>query len=214
MTNINLLPPEIYEKRRAERLFFYLIIGFIVLIALFFFVYLGTYFLVTQKQSKVDEVEFEARKLKTKTQSPKYTEAEQVKTEFEQRRNVITQAMAGEVSWYTLLNEVSMVIPSDVWLVSFSGDATGIKAKGYTFKHPAVAKWLERMTEIKEITGIWLTYSQKATLENQPVVEFEVTAKFPGAAATPTPAQGSQSGQSSQTQSGSQTPSTTGSEKQ
>lgn len=185
-TWINLLPPEIQQKRRAKRLITFFLLGFVVLILFMFFVYGALSYRVYQQEKLLSERKQQNIKLTTQIAELKGYEAKQA--ELQKLEDATNRALAGKVLWSRIMNELSMVIPSDVWLVDFTGDAAaGVSLRGYTFDHPAVAKWMVRQKEIKELANVGLQYSKKAEIEKQNVIEFSTTAQFAGAQAAPAP---------------------------
>lgn len=178
-TWINLLPPEILKKRKVKRMLSLFLLGLGVLLLLLFFIYLALSFRIYQEQQIVSKHKQENLKLNSQIAELRIYEAKQA--ELLRLEDVLKRALAGRFLWSRILNEISMVIPSDVWLSSFMGDtAAGIALKGYTFDHPAVAKWMVRQKEIKALSKIKLIYSKKSELEKQNVIEFNTTAKLGG----------------------------------
>ncbi|MEW6188683.1 MAG: PilN domain-containing protein [Actinomycetota bacterium] len=177
MTNINLLPPEILGKRRAERILVYSFVGIVVLVFILFFVYTINAWVIGQEERELSAIKIENQKLEEVI--AEYEIYEKKKAEVEKWEGILKTAMEGEVSWSKLLNEISMVIPSDVWLTSFKGDMNaGINFQGYTFTHNSVAKWMVRLKEIKHLTEIWLNASEKTEVEEQEAIQFETTSQL------------------------------------
>lgn len=187
MTRINLLPPEIIERQKASRKVTYFSGGLIALVLLLTLVYLMLVWRVSQENVLLQQLKGDNQRLKDIVAGYKTYQDKQ--NELQRREKILTQAIENRLLWSHILNEISMVIPSDVWLNSFTGDVTsGISVRGYTFDHPTVAKWMIRQGEIKKLTEVELRLSQKTELEAQKVIEFETGAKLVGItppAATP-----------------------------
>jgi len=188
MTKINLLPGEILEKHKSEIRLFQIIGVFLVL-----FIFLtGIYgFLTVQarkEENKLSKLRAENEKLNKSI--TEYKVYEQRKAKLQELEKVISTALSGEIAWHKILNEISMVIPSDVWLEEFTGDITeGIACRGYAIDydfdtpdlgHKPVAEWIVRVGEIKLLTSIWLTFSQKTTFLKKPAIQFEITTQLKG----------------------------------
>ncbi|HJR19611.1 MAG TPA: PilN domain-containing protein, partial [Actinomycetota bacterium] len=104
------------------------------------------------------------------------------------KEQLLGQLTAGEVRWSLLLNNISLVIPSDVWLTNFSGSVqvaagavappptTGpigtIQVSGSTFTHLDVARWLSRLTGVDEFLFPYLSLSSKTSDDVQTLVDF------------------------------------------
>jgi len=96
---------------------------------------------------------------------------------------------ADEVRWSVILADVSLVIPSDVWLTNFAGAVSAsagqrpeagaaasapgtIQLTGVTFSHLDVAKWLTRLAGLQEFANPYLSLSSKAAIATTQVVNF------------------------------------------
>lgn len=104
-------------------------------------------------------------------------------TELAQRRTQVTSVLAGDVAWTKLFNEVATVLPSDVWLTSFSGQSGGgvtFSAKG--FDQTSTARWLQRVADIKSLSGLWVPTSTKTPEGTLPTVTFSSDADLTPAA--------------------------------
>lgn len=196
MTKINLLPGEILEKRKSEIRVFQVVGGFLALFIIFGAIF---YFLTINIRGEEEELSrIKADNERLNRLISEYKVYEQRKAKLQELEKIATNALAGEVNWHKILNEISMVIPSDVWLEEFTGDATtGIICKGYAVDydydtpdlgHKPVAVWIVRMGEIKALTSIWLNYSQKTTFLEKPAVEFELSAQLEGTRPASAPA--------------------------
>ncbi len=188
MTKINLLPVEVVEKRKSEIRVFQIIAAFLAL-----FLFLAGIFIFAALQAKNEEkklAELKAENQRLNKLIAEYKVYEQRKAKLQNLDKIISTALTGEIAWHKILNEVSMVIPSDVWLEEFTGDITeGIVCKGYALDydfdtpdlgHKPVAEWIIRIGEIKVLTSIWLSYSQKSTFLEQPAIQFELTTQLKG----------------------------------
>lgn len=104
-------------------------------------------------------------------------------TELAQRRDQVKAVLATDVAWTKLFNEVATVLPSDVWLTSFNGQSGGgvnFSAKG--FDQTSTARWLQRMAEIKSISGLWVPSSTKGGEGTASIVTFTSDANLTPAA--------------------------------
>lgn len=214
MTRINLLPPEVLKRRRAERVLVLAIVGMVALIVILFFVYGITALRVGSAKQELDDVKVERRKLEKQISSYKVYDTQ--KKEYNRLQGLADKAIAGEILWHRYFNDIAMVIPSDVWLTEFAGEATGVEINGTTFAHNSVADWLLRLSQVKDEQGkekfynVWLDSSERTTEEGavQRLIEFKCTAQLVGVSPATSEGKASQSGgsqsQSSSTDSGTQ----------
>lgn len=171
MIRINLLPPEITQKRKDEQNWKYVIVGAVgvaIVLAAFYGVML---MLVQSKEADVAAVKQEAAQLQAQT--TRFQIFQQKEADLTQRKAIYEAAKQGRIDWTRLLNEVALVIPSDIFLDTLAGNEAESGAatlnmdgkavhmtiddadKGNGFK--SVAKLLVRLTELKDIDTVWLT---------------------------------------------------------
>jgi hypothetical protein len=84
-----------------------------------------------------------------------------------------------------LIQEVAAVLPSDVWLTSFSGTAetaTGggqVSFAGMGFDQTSTARWILRVSELDALTDLWVPSSTKTPADTgQELVTFSSTAEL------------------------------------
>lgn len=208
MVRINLLPPEITEKRKFERFLGYVMLVGAVLIAVIVVVWGFLQWQVSRSNATLQQTLDSAAQVRNQAEAFKIFETRA--TELAQRKQVAQQALAGRIDWGRLTNEMSLVLPSDVWLLSleaneeslvFTGDAIDAPNDVPDLGHKAVAKTLVRLSGLDLIENVWLTRSEKQDLEelNGQVINFEIssTVKKPAASTTTSsvPAPPSQSAQ-------------------
>ncbi|MFQ5574212.1 MAG: PilN domain-containing protein [Terriglobia bacterium] len=187
---INLLPPEIIEKRRFERILFVSVLGFVFLLFGLFIVYTSTMVRVAQYESSVVKIERERDELKRKISLLQGFEDQ--KRNLKSQEEILERAVGAEVPWHEILYEVGMVIPSDVWLSTISTElqeGTVLTFQGYTFGHASVAEWLARLSQVSSLRDVWLKSSEETKIDDSEVVEFEITAGLSGAALATTETQ-------------------------
>jgi Tfp pilus assembly protein PilN len=189
VTHINLLPPEIREKRAAERRILVMIASGVAVLMVLLGVYVFLGILVGQEQGILASLE--NQNARTEQAIKEYQVFETQRLEVETKKKTVSDAIKGEIPWFKLLNELSLVIPSDVWLTGFTGhevDGVQIQAQAVDSAsdspdggHKPVAKWMVRLSEIPMLTEIWLASSAKG----EGTVLFATTAKVRSPASPP-----------------------------
>ncbi|MRS13151.1 MAG: hypothetical protein EG823_08830 [Actinobacteria bacterium] len=185
MMRINLLPPEILDRRKAEKR-----IGWVVLAAIGVAVILvGVWaFAFLNLRGQEDELAAIQQQVQTtNAQAAQLAIFEERAAELESRRVTAAQALDGRRSWAKLFNELSLVLPSDVWIQTLSADqATGLQIAGYAVDvandspdagHKAIAKMLVRLADLDQLRNVWLSSSTKSDFEEQPAIQFAVSAE-------------------------------------
>lgn len=191
MIRVNLLPPEILEKRKAERRLTYMVAALIIVSL----VLVGVWgFAMTRASSKQRTLEAKQQELQQVTQQAESLEIfEAQQTELARRKSVVQLALDARQDWAKLFDEISLVLPSDMWLSAlaattesnlqldgFSVDATDTPDYG----HKTVAKLLVRLAELEQLADVWLSNSVKTDVEEQPALQFTVTASVVKPAST------------------------------
>lgn len=191
---INLLPPEVRQRQRVRRQTAAVIAAGVVILAgvaaLFFLQQLR---LVAVNNDLEDQ---RATNSGIQAQINDLRRFDELQREVEASRNMLTTLMANEVLWSGILRDISLVIPSDVWLSGVSaqtnesslsttapaaagtgtGGATGLVGQitftGFSLDHRAVALWLARLDDIRGFANPWLSNAQKTDVGTHKVVQF------------------------------------------
>jgi Tfp pilus assembly protein PilN len=137
-----------------------------------------------------------------------------LKGEQAQRVTALQSALNGRVAWDRVLREVSLVMPSDVWLSSLTlaapnsatvipGAPTGTTTtpsttvpsapvaptdfvmNGQSLSHVGVARLMSRLALVPDLERITLNHSTRSTVGSRPTVEFSVVAAVRAAGGTP-----------------------------
>lgn len=190
MRQINLLPPEIAQRRRAREITLLIGAAGLALVALLILVFLVQTARVAGERGKLEDVRRQNAAL-TRRVAGLQAFAEQ-QQRLQTKEQLLAQLTQNEVRWSVLLNDVSLVIPSEVWLTNFSGSVTTqvgsqvqtdvplgtITMGGRTFTHLDVAKWLSRLVRVQEFAFPYLTLSSKSGEGGTEIVTFNSTVEL------------------------------------
>jgi Tfp pilus assembly protein PilN len=119
-----------------------------------------------------------------------------VLTDREQRSLALDSALGKRVAWDRILRRFALVLPDDVWLTSLQGQvpldsppaavavgttpsalpstATALTIAGYTYTQDGVARLLERLSVIPDLTNVQLQNSQVTLVGGQKVIKFTI----------------------------------------
>lgn len=183
MLRINLLPAEILEKRRFERQIRYVVLGGALVLALLAAVYAVLMFQVNLMRGDLqDRQQLEAD---LRAQADAFAVFEQKESELRARQETAAAALAGRVNWGRLANELSLVLPAEVWLTELTCSETdGVNLTAIAIDspddvpdvgHKAVAKTLVRLADLEQITSVWLNTSAKTPFLEQPAIQFDIS---------------------------------------
>ncbi len=183
MNRINLLPPEILEKRKTEKRLAYVLVAYVAVGVVFVGIWGLAAMRVSSKQAELDE---QQQLLASTTKQAKDLEIFELQEgELERRRAVAALALDKRRNWGKLLDEISLVLPSDMWLnVLKAGEKDGLQLDGYAvdaddtpdYGHKTIAKLLVRLADLEQLVDVWLTNSVSTEVEDQPALQFTVTA--------------------------------------
>ena len=188
--HINLLPPEILEKRKAEsRRLVFLAVG-LTIIALFGLMWAFLALFVGIKTGEVASAQQQAASLRAQAASFKVFEDRAA--DLAAREAVAGRALDGRISWSRLMGDLSLVLPPDVWLNSLDGvqrmDNAGAAAPaagstsghaapaatltlaGFSLDEPvdkanggfkSIAQLLVRLNDLDQLSNVWLTDAER-----------------------------------------------------
>lgn len=184
MMRVNLLPPEMLERRKSEKRFGWVIIGAVFVAVVLAGVWGFAYLRLQAKQDELASLQQQVQSTQAQADQLAIFEARAV--ELESRRATAALAMAGRIDWAKLMNEISLVLPSDLWVQTLTlGEEAGVSMTGYAVDpptdspdvgHKAIAKALVRLAELDDLYDVWLINSAKVQFEEQAAIQFSITA--------------------------------------
>lgn len=165
---INLLPAEILEKRKAEKAISLVVVGAAGVFVLAFMVFLYFVRMVSVESGRLADLR--AENSQYEQEIAKIADFENNKILVEQREQVVAAAIKKKYSFSKFLNNISLLIPNEVWIDSLSvGGAGEVKMTGSAFApsnsrtvgQKSVAAWLVRLDELDDLADVWLENSTK-----------------------------------------------------
>ena len=194
LPRVNLLPPEIAERRRFRRIQVGLggaVLGAVGVVAL---LYVSAASSVSSAQTDLDSATATGAQLRAET--AKYAQVTAVYERAAAAQAMLTQAMGEEVRYSRFLNDLSLSIPENVWVKNLAftqaaspaalGSTTpgigSVTVTGVGFSHDDVAVWLESLASQKAYTNPYFTNSTEALLGSRKIVNFTSTASLTPAA--------------------------------
>jgi Tfp pilus assembly protein PilN len=193
LPRVNLLPPEIEEQRRLRKVQAGLGLGVLAAAGVVGALALAALGQVNDAQAELDASKARGSALEAK--SAEYAEVPAVYAQVEAAEAQVAQAMGKEVRWSYFLNDLSLRVPSKVWLTSMTVtqdvDAVAAAApvtpesavltpgigsvtfSGKGFTHNDVAAWLNALAKQKGLTQPYFTSSQVEDIGTEKAVTFE-----------------------------------------
>lgn len=186
---INLLPGEIKDKQKVEKFMVMAILGIALVVGLLGGLYAYNAWKIKTAEDKVALLQSEAEKINRSIQSLRVYE--QKLKDVQIKKQILQQAISGQVVWSKILEELMVVTPDDVSLTSLSGNSDGITFNGQVpdlggnpdTGHKPVADWLVHLAQINPTPEVWLISSEK----QKNTVNFISTLKFKNSSVPPAP---------------------------
>jgi Tfp pilus assembly protein PilN len=194
LPRVNLMPPEIAEAERFRRV--QLAMGGAVLIAA---VAVGALYMHAKSGISGAQSELNAAKAQSTTLQGKISSLASVSSTFAQVTNektLLQTAMGQQIDWSYMLNDLSLRLPSNIWLTGMQasestpgigisttstaaalpGAATtaigSITFSGSGMKHDDVATWLDALAKEKGFTQPSFASSDEVTIGGVGVVDW------------------------------------------
>lgn len=196
LPRVNLLPPEIGERRRLKKVQTGLGAGVAAAA-----VVVGALTLLAMAQVNSAQEDLEAKKARgaqLQSQQAQYAEVPLVFAQVEAASAQLGQAMGKEVRWSYFLNDLSLNVPGKVWLTSMTvtQDVDGavvaatanptvpgggtyltpglgtVTFQGKGYAHNDVAAWLNALTRQNGLTQPYFTSSAQEEIGSKSAVGF------------------------------------------
>ncbi len=190
MREINLLPPEEFQRKSGRRLRSRLVLVgalYVLVLVLVTFLWEGR---VTRAENLVV-----AEQERNQTLQQRVIALDDVQTlvdEYDANATLVTDALSADMSWGRLLNDLARMIPDRIWLESFtgavgadeSGEAGSVTVAGVAFSYPDVSAWLRSLDSDRfpSVDGTWVQTVSEASIGEADVVNFASTTSLTGSA--------------------------------
>lgn len=191
MRPVNLLPGDLAKKAAARRRLLGLVATGVVYAVLLVLV-------VIWWNGKLADAEAELARQEevnaaTSSKIAALKDAQDLRTAYETDVGLVQAALARDVAWGRLLNDLARVIPERVWLNGFTGSTVDdpdapeiygqVQMSGTAFDYPDVSTWLRVLDEDPwpSVGGGWVTSATLSSIGDVPVIEFNSAASLTGA---------------------------------
>jgi Tfp pilus assembly protein PilN len=188
LPRVNLLPPEIEERKRFRRVQVGLggaVAGAVGLVVLGLVAATGS---VSAANEELSAATAENARLTAET--AKYADVQAVYAQSAAAQAMLTEAMGQEVRYSRFLSDLGLSVPEHVWITSLSyqqapvDPAVGatepgvakLTVSGKGFSHEDVALWLESLAGQSTYTNPYFSTSTEGLIGTRKVVDFTSTA--------------------------------------
>jgi Tfp pilus assembly protein PilN len=170
MFKINLLPKEVLERRRYEDWYPRIFAVAVVLLVIVAGLYVLLMFDVNSKRNDLQSIQEQTKRYSTTAEELSiFRNKEQ---QLQQRETIAQSALAGRANVGQVANDISLVLPDEVWLDNLViNEKTGVVVTANTPRtsgesndvaYKSVAKTLVRLSELSELSDVWLTSANNA----------------------------------------------------
>jgi Tfp pilus assembly protein PilN len=122
-------------------------------------------------------------------------ESGNLRDEFNSKADLVRTALASDVDWGIILNDLARLLPPRLWVETFAGASTAqvvpgvvgqVTFSGVGFDFPDVSAWLRALDseDFNGITGTWVNTVSQGVIGDSDVVTFSSTAVLTSAATT------------------------------
>ncbi len=160
---ISLLPREVSIVRTQRRQAFGVAAGVFALFVVLMLLWAGRSAQVSDEREKAQSAEQQVAQLRQ--ERARLGDTTGIEADLAQRQAQVRAVLADDVAWTRLFSELATVIPSDVWLTSFNGQkgppgSINVQANG--FDQTSTARWLQRVGDLRSLSGLWVPSSAKS----------------------------------------------------
>lgn len=180
MIRINLLPKE--QRRRTVSFNWQTPLAALAGIVLLAGMGYGWWTLSGQVKALRYEVQRVREELQRFThQAKEVDQLEAVKKSLEERQQVISRILTSKQGPARLLDELSRLLPNEIWLTSLAKTQDRLVIQGYAFSNFGVANLMTNLQKASPLfSQVELSFSEKALVQQVPVERFEITANVQG----------------------------------
>lgn len=176
MIRINLLPKEQQKRKVGPNWWRILgIVGGVVVVT-----GLGYGWWMTKGAVEAIRAEIASTRLELQRYAAQAKQVDQLKADkqrLEERQAAIDRLLASQQGPVKLLDELSRLLPPEVWLNSLNKTKNRLVIQGYAFSDEKIADLMTSMGKAAPLfREVELSFSEKTNFEQVPVKRFEITA--------------------------------------
>jgi Tfp pilus assembly protein PilN len=184
MPSINMIAPRRSEKRRLEMAMRRLAV--LILAELVFVIALGGWVFMKTLTTRASIAELDARMQALAPKINKVKDLEKKAAELKPKVDLLSQAKARTMRWYSTLDRLTQSIPASTWLTRLS-TSTDVSTKalvlninGITSEQARVGETMMRLHSNPDFSSVDLHYTQRGTQNAMQAIEFEIGASMFG----------------------------------
>jgi type IV pilus assembly protein PilN len=174
MIKVNLIPVKRKKKSKPLPSFLIGMVGVTIVVGIVM-AYLVLFFSSRLSVKKAQFAANEKKIAELKEKIKAVQNFEELNKTYKQRNDIIEQLSKNKSLPVRLLEEISDLLPTGVWLQAMILSGQSIKIDGYGFTNPDIVSFVDNIKNSKMFTDVYLQESKSTTLENVPVYMFKLT---------------------------------------
>lgn len=179
MIKVNLLP--VKRKKKAKPLPSFLIVTVIVtVIVCIIMAYLSFFFSSRLSSRKAQFAANENKIAELKQKIKAVEDFEQRNKTFKQRNDIIEQLSRNKSVPVKILDEISALLPTGVWIQSLVITGAGISMEGLGFTNADIVIFVDHLKASTMFTDVYLQESRSVEIEKVPAYAFKLSFKLKG----------------------------------
>jgi type IV pilus assembly protein PilN len=179
MIKVNLLP--VKRKKKSKPLPSFLLATIAVTLAACLIMgYLVFFFTSRLSDRKTTFAKNEKTKAELQEKIKAVEDFEKRNKSFKERNDIIEQLSKNRSMPVKLLDELSSLQPSGVWLRALIVSGDNISLDGYGFTNPEIVTYVDNIKGSKMFSEVYLQESKSGEIEKIPLYMFKLTMKIKG----------------------------------
>jgi len=175
MVKINLVPRVSRKEENLKKLLFGLTLLATVIISGVFYISVKMDSEVVSLEGKVKVAQLEYKAVEKKMK--KLKKFKSMKDGLKRKVDIIKSLKSMQTGPVKMLDLLSSSVPQEIWVTSIKNSGN-INVKGVSFSNPAIADFMETLSESKAFDGIKLLQSMQRTVNGRKVKEFQVVSSI------------------------------------
>jgi len=177
MIKVNLLP--IKRKKKAKPLPSFLIITVIGTVVVCIIMAYLAFFFSSRLSARRDTFASNEKKIADlKAKIKAVEDFEQRNKTYKQRNDIMEQLSKNRTIPVKILDEISSLLPTGVWLQSMTATNAGIGIDGYGFTNPDIVIFVDHLKASTTFTDVYLQESRSVEIEKVPAYMFKLSFKL------------------------------------
>ncbi len=193
LPRVNLLPPEIAEKRKLQQVQAGVVVAVTLSVAAVAFFDIQGGHSVTAAKGKLSAATSDGSRLTRELAT--YNDVKSTATQLAVNQALLQQAMSTEVRWSSYLADLSVILPTTTWVTSVTMSNTvspgtlsspnqapaaigTVNVQGVALKYNNLADWLDSLQPEKGLKGVYFSNATEQYIGSTKTVGFQASANL------------------------------------